>query len=487
MNAIRLFARGGALLAAVLTLASCQESQSGPIRISAIGPQPAMTNPNRDSIGAGTALLLETVAQGLVRFDAAGEIEPALAQSWIVSDDGRRYTFRLRRTLWARGDRVTAKQVVDLLNAAIARNSRNALKPVLGAIDQMEAMTEQVLEVRLKAPRPNFLQLLAQPEMALLTSNEGTGPYRMAGSEDGVLRLIPPPPDEDAENHVRPPADILLRGDGAATAIARFAAGEADFVTGGTLNDLPLLAGATIPRERLIYDPARGLFGLVFAHRRGMLDDPRLRHALAMAIDRDAIQGRFTVTTLQPRAALLPLGLTELPAPAVPDWATVPLEIRRATAARIVAGHADVERPRLRIALPAGSGYRILFAHLRRDWAAIGFDAIAVAPGAETDLILVDEVAPADLAPWYLRHFLCEASAVCDARADELLEAARMTQDAAERQSLLIRAERTLVAAGAFIAIGQPVRWSLRDTRLTGFRANAFARHAPTELIQQED
>ena len=74
--------------------------ETGPIEVSAIGGPPALANPNLQPLDAPSAFLTEAVAQGLVRFNAEGEIEPALAQSWIVSDDGLRYTFRIRRTNW---------------------------------------------------------------------------------------------------------------------------------------------------------------------------------------------------------------------------------------------------------------------------------------------------------------------------------------------------------------------------------------------------
>lgn len=473
-----------ALIATGALLSGCQPPQSGPVRIVAIGPAPEMLNPNRDPITPASALLLDTVAQGLVRFNAAGEIEPALAQSWIVSDDGRRYTFRIRRTLWARGEAVTARQVVERLRATIARNSRNALRPVLGAIDQIEAMTDHVLEIRLKAPRTNFLQLLAQPEMAIVAGNEGTGPFRMAGETDGVLRLIPPAPDEDSDAGAETRPNIMLGAGQSALAIAGFSQGQADLVTGGTLGDAPLLSAVEVARDNIIFDPTRGLFGLGFTNADGPLADARFRHALAMAIDRDAIQERFGLPTLQTRMSLLPSGLSEYAAPAIPDWATIPLATRRSNAAIIVAEHARAGRVRLRVFVPDGPGNRILFAHLRRDWRMIGVDAERVTRPEQAQLRLIDEVAPADLVPWYLRRFACGTSPVCSQEADELLEAARNTRDAAERQALLMQADRLLVGAGAFVSIGQPVRWSLRAPRLVQFRANVFARHSPIELIE---
>src|SRR3712207_1299096 len=117
----------GAALAALALAGACREPASGPVAVSAIGGPPELTNPNLEPLDPPSALLIELVAQGLVRFDPAGQVEPALAQSWIVSDDGLRYTFRIARTNWANGRPVTAEQVAARLRAAIGRASRNPL------------------------------------------------------------------------------------------------------------------------------------------------------------------------------------------------------------------------------------------------------------------------------------------------------------------------------------------------------------------------
>jgi peptide/nickel transport system substrate-binding protein len=472
------------MLAALLALPGCDRPESGPIRVVAVGAPPTLVNPNREAVGPASALLLESVAQGLVRFDASGEIEPALAQSWIVSDDGLRYTFRLRPAVWTRGEPVTARQVVERLKATMARNSRNALKPVLGAIDQIEAMTDRVLEIRLKSLRPNFLQLLAQPEMAILANDGGSGPYRIGGGEDGAVRLVAPLPDEEEATAEAASPEILLMAQNAPGALARFTLGDADLVTGGTVGDLPYLVAADLPNGQAVFDPVRGLFGLTFARGDGLLGEARFRQALSMSIDRESLLGRFPVPGLQPRTSTLPPGVGEVPQPAFPEWNNAPLAARRAFAARTVAELAEDGPPRLRVAVPDGPGYRTVFAHIRRDWRFIGVEAVRVAANAEADLRLIDEVAPADLAPWYLRHFLCGTSPVCDDNASLLIGTARTVATPAERQALLAQADASLTAIAAYIPIGPPVRWSVRNGRLNGFRANVFARHAPTELIQ---
>jgi oligopeptide transport system substrate-binding protein len=478
------------LAVAAAALGGCGEDRGGPLRIIAVGPPPALTNPNRDPLTPAAAMLLASVAQGLVRFDAAGEIEPALAQSWIVSDDGRRYTFRLRRALWARGEPVTAPQVAARLQAAISRPSRNALKPVLGVIEEVEAMTDHVLEIRIRSPRPHFLQLLAQPELAILQNGEGTGPYRMGGSVEEWLRLVPPPADEEEGPGLAP--DLHLTGRDGAAALAGFAAGEADFVTGGTIAEAPLLNAADLPEAQTLVDPVQGLLGLAFVNADGLLAEPRVRQALAMAINREEIASRFPGMRLQARASLLPAGIAEVQAPAAPDWAAAGMPARREAAARLLReAAAAAEQPpqplRLRVAMPDGFGYRILFAHLRRDWRAIGVEAERVAISAPADLRFIDAAAPANLASWYLRSFACGQWPVCDEQAAFFTEAARSATNARDRTQMLMQADRALTDSGIYIAIANPVRWSLRSPRLDGLRANRFGRHDPTELIESRN
>ena len=138
----------------------------------------------------------------------------------------------------------------------------------------------------------------------------------------------------------------------------------------------------------------------------------------------------------------------------------------------------------IRVALPDEPGYRLLFAHLRRDWKAIGVEARRVAESAtDADLRLVDRVGRIDLATWYLRQFTCEASIVCDPEADRLLAEAREVRTAEQRQALLAQVERRFTEESVFIPLTNPVRWSLVAPRLTGFTPNAFAIHNLSELI----
>src|SRR3546814_961272 len=70
-------------------------------------------------------------------------------------------------------------------------------------------MTGQVIEIRLSAPRPNFLQILAQPQMGISGKNGGAGPYRR--ERRGKAWLLTPVRDESDSGEEEPPAPRSAR------------------------------------------------------------------------------------------------------------------------------------------------------------------------------------------------------------------------------------------------------------------------------------
>ena len=96
-------------LAALLPLlAGCRgdEAEAPPIRVDAVGEQ------------AARLLVADAVNAGLTARDSAGQVVPALAQSWRISEDGLSIVFRLRPASFAGGAAVTAADVVAALNRA---------------------------------------------------------------------------------------------------------------------------------------------------------------------------------------------------------------------------------------------------------------------------------------------------------------------------------------------------------------------------------
>lgn len=287
--------------------------------------------------------------------------------------------------------------------------------------------------------------------------------------------------DEEATRH----EEVLLGGASPKDAIMGFAASKSDLVLGGTFADLPLTRATHLPTGTLRFDPASGLFGLVPMHAGGPFDSPEARHLLAQALDRANFVSGLGVPALAARPTLLEPGLDGVPNVTAPDWFGRPLVDRlpalRAQAARLF----GTTKPVMQVALPTGPGADFLLLELKRDWGAVGVDVEAAQNPGSADFALVDEVAPSSSPAWFVRRFRCGVVPICDAEADQLLDAARQMPVPAQRYALLVQAAGRIDDAQLFIPITAPVRWSLVSNRVQNFAGNRYARHTLTDLEQQ--
>jgi ABC-type transport system substrate-binding protein len=187
----------------------------------------------------------------------------------------------------------------------------------------------------------------------------------------------------------------------------------------------------------------------------------------------------FGITEWRETLTLAPETLSNREKLPRPDWAGLNAQERKARARSTIGSWESSSGPvrPLRIAMPRGTGSRILFARLRSDFASIGLDAERVTYAQPADLILIDRVADISSPGWYLDQLSCRATPLCSEKADQLLDEARMASSREERIRLWGEAERELIATRNFIPIANPVRWSLVRDGLLGFAQNPRGWH----------
>lgn len=474
-----------ALLLLALTAGCNRRSDTGPLTVSAIGRPPALVDAARGDGREPDRLLRDAVAQGLVRFDAGGGIEPGLAERWTVIDGGMTYIFRLGEAEWGDGAKVTAADVVRILKRQLGPGSANPLAPYLTAISDVVEMTPEVIEVRLKRPRPDLLKLFAQPELDIfrLRPPAGSGPFRLIGQTTQAVRLRlafdPARVDSDEVAAPGPDSTVTLVGERASRAVTRFVEHRSDLVLGGGFADWPLVPLAGVAPANLRLDPAAGLFGLAIRHRTGFLGDPANRAALAQVIDRNAIVAAFApgwAATEQ----LLPDQLDSSAAPALAPWQSTAAADRYSAARSAVARwqRAHPGPVVLSLALPDGPGATILYGFVGAAFRSIGIETRRTDLAADADLRLVDAVAPYDSARWYL----ATACAPCSDDAETALIAARDAPNLDERGRKIAEADAAIAADTPFIVIARPLRWSLVAVRLRAWQPNSRAWHPLNHL-----
>ena len=250
--------------------------------------------------------------EGLLRYKPNAEppeIEPALAESYKVSDDGLTYTFQLRQGVkFHDGTDFNAQAMIDSFARRAAVNAGPAY--MVSYIDKSEAPDPRTLVIHLKEPNNAFLDLLASPygpkavspaavkehaegddqaQKWLSTHSAGTGPYQIASFNPGSYELAAF--DDYWGTGPFVPAcfqkvDIKVIPDFTTQAL-RLESGELDIMTHGIAkNDLPRFKSKDFAIFRT--------FGTNFVEmhlntNEGPFSDPAVRAAVPAALDRESI------------------------------------------------------------------------------------------------------------------------------------------------------------------------------------------------------
>ncbi|MGH3359589.1 MAG: ABC transporter substrate-binding protein [Nocardioidaceae bacterium] len=155
------------------------------------------------AVGADQMSLLVNVCEGLTRVTPSLEVEGELAKSWEVSQDGRTYTFALRRGVkWHNGDDFTADDIVFTYERGLDPALGSPSAAGLVAIDDVAAPDEYTVVFTLKKPFAPFLTMITgMPGRILSPVNKralqemgaeaygaepvGTGPFQIAEHQSG--------------------------------------------------------------------------------------------------------------------------------------------------------------------------------------------------------------------------------------------------------------------------------------------------------------
>lgn len=478
------------ILPAFAALSGCGSADDASVGVAIIGEADPLTGEGTRLSTAGQ-LVRSATREGLVALGRNGEVEPAIAERWIVTDDGLSYIFRIRNSAWPDGSAITAIEVRDGLKQNLARLRGTSLGLDLAPVAEIRAMTGRVVEIRLSGPMPGLLQVLAQPELGLEHSGRGAGPMLTERTEDQVaLRPVPPgsrglPEPEDWREGFR---TVLVRAVPAEQAAAAFDEGLVNLVLGGTVVDMPLADTGALSRGTIRLDAALGVLGLEIVRADGFLETSANREAVSMAIDRDRLVEPFNIGGW--------IATTRIVAPGLPDddgsvperWTELSLEERQAIAARRVSAWeaANGEDVVLDVYLPKGPGSDLLFTQIALALAEAGIGLRRTDDLAAADLALKDRVARFAGARWFLNQFNCQLTdGPCSEGADALVRQSLVAKTAPEQASLLAEAERLMLAESVFIPLGAPIRWSLVRGGLEGFEENRWSVHPLFALAQR--
>ncbi|RZU64750.1 peptide/nickel transport system substrate-binding protein [Microterricola gilva] len=148
---------------------------------------------NVDGGGQGvTEAFTGNVYEGLYRLSDDGEVEPLLAASNTVSEDGLNYTFTLQDGVtFHSGDPLTAADVKSSIERVVAEDSQSARKSSFAVISDIQTPDDKTVAITLSEPSISFIYNLSyiwvvnDTAKDLKTSEDGTGPYTLGDWKRG--------------------------------------------------------------------------------------------------------------------------------------------------------------------------------------------------------------------------------------------------------------------------------------------------------------
>ncbi len=301
-----------------------------------IGSEPSDLDPQTVT-GTGDAKIIQALFEPLVSYET-GTLAPvpALAERWEISADGLTYTFHLRHDAkWSNGDPVTAQDCVDswrrILTPSLAADYAYFLYLLRGAEDFNKgrsadfsnvgavARDARTLVVTLTHPAPYFLQILLNSPWRPIhlrsiaavgdpynRSTKWTLPGALVSSGPFVLKewslnrrvIVEKSPTYYDRAKVRLNALHFYPIDNIDAEERAFRAGQLHMTWA-----LPLSKVVPLQREKspaLRIDPFLETYFFRLNVRKAPLDDVRIRRALSLAIDRDAIATKILPGGRQP-------------------------------------------------------------------------------------------------------------------------------------------------------------------------------------------
>ncbi len=160
-----------------------EPADGGEIVVGITADLDASLDPHVSSSSAGTREVLFNIFEGLVKPTPNGDLMPALAESYSVSDSADVFTFTLREGVkFHNGNKVTAEDVVYSLSRAAGLDTGTPLVSDVAGISSVEAKDDRTVVITLSAPDTEFLShaTVAIIPRGIDPASEvvGTGPFR---------------------------------------------------------------------------------------------------------------------------------------------------------------------------------------------------------------------------------------------------------------------------------------------------------------------
>ena len=522
---LKLLTLGVMLVLFAPTSGAADEPKRGGTLVYVLGGAPQSLNRSL-SVVHFDAVAASPAMEGLIRVERhTGKIQPVLAAKWSISKDGLTYVFNLRKGVtWHDGKPYTAEDVVFTFKKMLPFHP--ASSGLLARMKSVKALDNFTVEITLTEPFAPLLISLTEENVAIqpkhvfegkdIVTNPanlapvGTGPFKFASFNAGEsVEFVR---NDNYWDQPKPYLDRIVFQviPDKSSQVRALQSGDVDLINAFTL-DLAAVAGLKGDKSVRLdpgRDPAVEMAMLFYNTLRPPLNDPRVRQALLMALDRE-----FIVRSAYSGHAVV--GPSAVPSRF--GWAhdgsvnlgkMYPYDLKAAASLLDEAGlPADANGKRLSLEFLYRSdnqGALALADIIRSSWGQIGVNVTLA--GRESavwkekffktrsyDVSYATYTSRKDPELGVARVYRCEKdktrswtnpTGYCNPKADALWKAAATATDLGERGQLYSKVQRILAEDISTVLLAELIQYDAVNVKVRGF--DKFNQGASSEVLWEE-
>lgn len=312
------------------TVANEEEGKKDGVLDINIASEPDSIDPALNTSVDG-AIMISHLFESLIRWDDDGSgnavLKPGIAESWDVSDDGLTWTFKLRDAKWSDGKPITADDFVYSWNRLVDPKTGADYEYMLDMVKgydkkklEISAPDPKTFVVKLSVKCPYFEEICAFPAVMPVrkdmieanktwTSSPDTlisnGPFKLEKwDHNQAITMVKNPEYYDQDSVKAEKLSFHLQDDQNAI-YASYRSGDLDFVNSVPQEEIKKL----LETKELKIKPYVGTYFVCFNTEKPPFNDPKVRKAFSLAIDRNFIINQVTGRGEESATAYVPAGV----------------------------------------------------------------------------------------------------------------------------------------------------------------------------------
>jgi len=246
-------------------------------------------NPYQVVSSASDQILLN-VFEGLIMPGVDGTVVPALAESYEISEDGRTYTFSIRKGVkFHNGNDMDIKDVEFSLNYMSGKLGNNPTEALFENIEKIEILDDSHISIHLSKPDSSFIYYMKEAIVPDENKDHlediaiGTGPYKIAEYQK-EQKLVLSKNEEYWGEKAKISTVTILISPNSETNFLKLLSGEINFLTNIDPKRIPEL-----DKYQILTSPSNLCLILSLNPKEKPFDDIEVRKAINLAIDKNKV------------------------------------------------------------------------------------------------------------------------------------------------------------------------------------------------------